>query len=98
MTRIIATDDLRWARGFTDPADVRQQATTIREMLPTRSVWRGDGPTWALPTDYTDLSGIALNLPDQPEQSLSEFLAGVHSDGIAVLHRVRELPARMQSP
>ncbi|MFE5788636.1 serine hydrolase domain-containing protein [Rhodococcus erythropolis] len=89
MTRTIAMDDLRWARGFTDPADVRQQATTIREMLPTRRVWRGDGPTWTLPTDYTDLSGIPLNLPNQPEQSLSDFLAGAHSDGIAVVHRGR---------
>ncbi|QQM20512.1 serine hydrolase [Rhodococcus sp. P-2] len=89
MTRNIATDDLRWARGFTDPADVRQQATTIRELVPTRRVWRGDGPRWNPPTDYTDLSGITLNLPDQPEQSLSEFLAAAHSDGIAVWHRGR---------
>jgi len=56
-------------------------------MAPTRRVWRGKGPTWTLPTDYTDLSAITLNLPDHPEQTLSEFLASAHSDGIAVLHR-----------
>ena len=89
MTRIIATDDIPWARGFTDPADVRQQATTIREMVATRRVWRGDGPTWTIPTDDTDLSGLTLNLPNQPEQTLSEFFATAHSDGIAVLHRGR---------
>ena len=86
MAQNIATDDIPWARGFTDPADVRQQATTIREMVATRRVWRGDGPKWTLPTDYTDLSGVTLNLPDQPKQTVSEFLAGAHSDGIAVLH------------
>ncbi|EME17159.1 MULTISPECIES: serine hydrolase domain-containing protein [Rhodococcus] len=89
MAQNIATDDIPWARGFTDPADVRQQATTIREMVATRRVWRGDGPKWTLPTDYTDLSGVTLNLPDQPKQTVSEFLAGAHSDGIAVLHRGR---------
>lgn len=52
--------ELKWTLGFTDPAQVRRQATAVGETGPTRRVWRGDGPRRELPEQLQDLSRLAV--------------------------------------
>ncbi|WP_370181735.1 serine hydrolase domain-containing protein [Rhodococcus wratislaviensis] len=79
--------ELKWTLGFTDPAHVRRQATTVGETGPTRRVWRGDGPRWELPEHVQDLSGLAVETGGGGASTLYQFLVDSHSDGMIVLHR-----------
>ncbi|KDE11810.1 amide hydrolase [Rhodococcus sp. ENV425] len=79
--------DLTWARGLTDPADVRRYLTSRRETMPTRRVWRGRGGVWELPAAPTDLSGLPIErLRGRPE-TFKRMLETSDTDGIAVVHR-----------
>ena len=79
--------ELKWTLGFTDPAQVRRQATAVGETGPTRRVWRGDGPRWELPEQLQDLSRLAVETGGGGASTLYQFLVDSHSDGMIVLHR-----------
>ncbi len=62
-----------------------------RSLLPTRQVWRGDGPVAALPrAERSDLDGI-VSTPIGATAPLtwSQALAATWTDGVVVLHRGR---------
>jgi CubicO group peptidase (beta-lactamase class C family) len=61
----------------------------VRELVPTATVWRGDGPVAALPRAERDLGGLAVTTWDGKAITLSEALALTYTDGVLVLHKGR---------
>ncbi|WP_245677067.1 serine hydrolase domain-containing protein [Nocardia acidivorans] len=78
-----------WARGFLDPAHVRQHATAVSENGPTRAVQRGDTDPWPLPHDERDLGELPIAWTHGRKVPLSRALAESDSDALVVLHRGR---------
>lgn len=60
-----------------------------RQILPTKSVWRGPGPSSQLPRAEQDLDGLAVPLPDGRRITFSQALAETYADGVVVLHKGR---------
>jgi CubicO group peptidase (beta-lactamase class C family) len=79
--------ELRWNRGYTDPAWVRRFTTAGRELSPTRRVWRGPGPARPLPQRPLALDGLDLVPTPSGPLRLESLLAAAHTDALVVLHR-----------
>jgi CubicO group peptidase (beta-lactamase class C family) len=58
----------------------------IREILPTREVWRGPGPAWALPTRLQDLDEVCFELKGGTRTTLADWLDEDYTDGFIVVH------------
>ena len=57
----------------------------IRQILPTVEVWRGSGPTKALPRRKRDLDGVRFSGADGAPTTLAQFLDESYTDGFLVL-------------
>jgi CubicO group peptidase (beta-lactamase class C family) len=57
----------------------------IRELVPTREVWRGSGPAQPLPRDERDLDGIAVAGCNGEKTTLAGLLDETYTDGLLVL-------------
>ncbi|MEV8313759.1 serine hydrolase [Streptomyces sp. NPDC059900] len=79
--------DLRWARGYTDPAWVRRYTAAGREISPTRRVWRGRTPAHDLPAEPHDLDALEISAPDGSTLKLPEVFAAAQTDAVVVIHR-----------
>jgi hypothetical protein len=53
----------------------------FRELVPTATVWRGDGPVVALPRAERDLGAIPVTTWDGKAITLSDALALTYTDG-----------------
>jgi CubicO group peptidase (beta-lactamase class C family) len=58
----------------------------IREILPTKEVWRGTGPVWRLDSAAQDLGSIPFTLSDGGKTTVSNWLDDDFTDGFIVLH------------
>ncbi|MFF1360564.1 serine hydrolase domain-containing protein [Streptomyces sp. NPDC058297] len=88
MTGMPTLADLVWARGYTDPAWTRRHTTSGRELVPSRSVWRGAGTASALPTAPPGaLDGLTFTGPHGQPLTLPELLAAAETDALLVMHR-----------
>ncbi|MFB6672485.1 serine hydrolase domain-containing protein [Streptomyces sp. NPDC057684] len=88
MTGMPTMADLVWARGYTDPAWARRHTTSGRELVPSRSVWRGSGTASALPTTPSGaLDDLTFTGPHGRPLTLSELLAAAETDALLVMHR-----------
>lgn len=91
-----------WMQGFPPPADkilrfgdgsssrfpgTRWAFNHIRELVPTATVSRGDGPVVPLPRNERDLSSIAVTTMDGKTITFGDALAMTYADGILVLHK-----------
>ena len=59
----------------------------FRELVPTATVWRGDGPVVALPRAERDLGAIPVTTWDGKAITLSDALALTYTDGLLVMHK-----------
>ncbi|WP_405145752.1 beta-lactamase family protein [Nocardia salmonicida] len=89
MTRSLSPADMAWTKGFLDPAHVRQHATTVRDMSPTRAVWRGTEPAWTLPRTSVELTDLPVRWTFDRTVPLSQALREAETDALVVLHRGR---------
>jgi CubicO group peptidase (beta-lactamase class C family) len=95
---------LRWMEGFPPlPAraitfadnsfrqfpQLRWAWSNMRQLVPTRGVWRGPGPASPLPRDEQPLGTLKLTTMDGRAITLDTALAETYADGIAILHRGR---------
>ncbi|MEW1925153.1 serine hydrolase [Streptomyces sp. NPDC088360] len=87
MTETAPLSDLMWTRGYTDPDWVRRYTTAGREISPSRRVWRGAGPSSALPARPHDLDALEMSAPDGSTLKLPELFAAARTDALVVLHR-----------
>ncbi|WP_326779227.1 serine hydrolase domain-containing protein [Streptomyces sp. NBC_01445] len=88
MTGMPTLADLVWARGYTDPAWARRHTTSGRELIPSRSVWRGSGTASALPTAPPGaLDSLTFTGPHGQPLPLPELLAAAETDALLVMHR-----------
>ncbi|WP_411110527.1 serine hydrolase domain-containing protein [Streptomyces sp. c-19] len=88
MTGIPSLADLVWARGYTDPAWARRHTTSGRELVPSRSVWRGSDGASALPTSPAGaLDELTFTGPHGRSLTLTELLTRAETDALLVLHR-----------
>jgi CubicO group peptidase (beta-lactamase class C family) len=58
----------------------------IRELQPTREIWRGDGPVLPLPEKPQNLGAFSAKVRGGRMLSLDAFLEESHTDGFVVLH------------
>ncbi|MDX1718448.1 MAG: serine hydrolase, partial [Anderseniella sp.] len=58
----------------------------IREILPTKEVWRGSGPVWQLDSAQQDLGSISFRLSDGGQTTVAGWLDDDFTDGFIVLH------------
>ncbi|WP_409055535.1 serine hydrolase domain-containing protein [Streptomyces sp. SYP-A7185] len=79
--------DLRWTRGYTDPAWVRRYTAAGREISPSRRVWRGAAPARDLPGRPRDLDTLEISVPGGSSLKLPELFAAAETDAVVVLHR-----------
>ncbi len=97
-------NSLAWMTGFPPAPDkavtfadgsfrqfpqLRWAWSNIRQLVPTRNVWRGAGPASALPRDAQDLGKIKSTTMDGRAITFDDALALTYADGIVVLHRGR---------
>jgi len=75
--------------NFMAPPLNRWSFQHIRELQPTRELYRGDGPVAALASAALDLGSIKAAVRDGRMLSLDEFLDESHTDAFLVLHRGR---------
>jgi CubicO group peptidase (beta-lactamase class C family) len=90
-----------WMQGFPPPADriirfdlagnifprTRYGYSHVREFVPTRVVWRGDGPVSKLPRAERDISGVLFTDADGTRRTFAEALKLTYTDGILVMHK-----------
>ncbi|MEU4317769.1 serine hydrolase [Nocardia fluminea] len=89
MTQSLSPADMVWTKGFLDPAHVRQHATSVRDMAPTRAVWRGTEPAWTLPRASAELTELPVRWTFDRTVPLSQALREAETDALIVLHRGR---------
>jgi CubicO group peptidase (beta-lactamase class C family) len=91
--------ELELMQGFPPPVDKRVLRSNfmqpplnrwafqhIRELQPTREIWRGDGPISALPVEPIDLGKVTGTVRDGRVISLDQLLDESHTDAFLVLH------------
>lgn len=78
--------DLRWTRGYTDPAWIRRFTSAGRELAPSRRVWRGPEPARELPERPADLHALDIELGGTTTK-LEDLFAAAETDAFLVLHR-----------
>lgn len=71
------------------PPNNRWSFQHIRELWPTRELWRGDGPVSALASAPVDLTGFTATVSAGRRIGLEEFLKETDTDSFVVLHRGR---------
>ncbi|WP_426398555.1 serine hydrolase domain-containing protein [Ralstonia sp. R-29] len=90
-----------WMQGFPPPPDriirfdmagnmfprTRYGYSHVREFVPTRVIWRGDGPVSKLPRAERDISGVLFTDPNGTRRTFSEALKLTYTDGILVVHK-----------
>jgi len=90
-----------WMQGFPPPPDriirfdlagnmfprTRYGYSHMREFVPTRVVWRGDGPVSKLPRAERDISGVLFTDPNGTRRTFAEALKLTYTDGILVMHK-----------
>ena len=90
-----------WMQGFPPPPDriirfdlagnmfprTRYGYSHVRELVPTRVVWRGDGPVSKLPRAERDISGVLFTDPNGTRRTFAEALKLTYTDGILVMHK-----------
>lgn len=72
--------------NFMQPPLNRWAFQHIRELQPTREIWRGDGPVSVLPHEPMDLGKVTGTVREGRVISLDEFLDESHTDAFLVLH------------
>lgn len=77
MNDTTSLGDLRWTRGYTDPAWIRRFTSAGRELAPSRRVWRGPEPARDLPERPVDLHAL----------DLEDLFTAAETDAFLVLHR-----------
>jgi len=63
----------------------------VAEFLPTATISRGAGPVAPLPSAYSDISAVAVTLPDGTPSTVGQVMAATATDGWIVTHRGRVL-------
>ncbi|AQW32116.1 6-aminohexanoate hydrolase (plasmid) [blood disease bacterium A2-HR MARDI] len=97
------SDPLRmgWMQGFPPAPDriirfdlagnlfprTRYSFSHMREFVPTRAVWRGDGPVSRLPRAARDIGSVPFTDADGERRTFADMLALTYTDGILVMHR-----------
>jgi CubicO group peptidase (beta-lactamase class C family) len=94
--------DLGLMQGFPPDADKRVLRSNfmeaprnrwafqhIRELQPTREIWRGDGPVSNLRAKPLDLGPVKGPVREGRVITLDQFLDESHTDGFLILHRGR---------
>ena len=94
--------DGNWMEGFPPPAEQRINRQDfsiapknrwsfqhIRELQPTREVWRGTEPVVPLPVELKDLGSFSAPVRSRRMLSLDQLLNKSHTDGFVILHRGR---------
>jgi CubicO group peptidase (beta-lactamase class C family) len=90
-----------WMQGFPPPPDriirfdlagnmfprTRYGYSHVREFVPTRAVWRGEGPVSKLPRAERDISGVLFTDPNGTRRTFAEALKLTYTDGILVMHK-----------
>lgn len=90
-----------WMQGFPPPPDrtirfdlagnmfprTRYGYSHVREFVPTRVVWHGDGPVSKLPRAERDISGVLFTDPNGTRRTFAEALKLTYTDGILVMHK-----------
>ncbi len=89
MTQSLSPADMAWTKGFLDPAHVRRHVTTVREMSPTRAVWRGTGAPAPLPDAPANLSDLPVPWTFDRTVPLAQALREAETDALVVVHRGR---------
>ena len=92
--------DSNWMQGFPPPAEQRINRQDfsvapknrwslqhIRELQPTREVWRGALPVVPLPEEPMDLGSFTAPVRKGRMLSLDQLLNESHTDGFVILHR-----------
>lgn len=59
----------------------------VRELVPTRAVWRGDGPVSKLPRAERDISSVPFTDADGAHRTFADMLGLTYTDGILVMHK-----------
>ncbi|MBK8307982.1 MAG: serine hydrolase [Gammaproteobacteria bacterium] len=72
--------------NFMVPPNNRWAFQHIRELQPTREVWRGDGPVSKLSETAADLGKITAAVRDGRIISLDQLLEESHTDAFLILH------------
>ena len=90
-----------WMQGFPPPPDriirfdlagnmfprTRYGYSHVREFVPTRAVWHGDGPVSKLPRAERDINGVLFTDPEGVRRTFAEALKLTYTDGILVMHK-----------
>lgn len=90
-----------WMQGFPPPPEriirfdmagnmfprTRYGFSHVREFLPTRVIWRGDGPTSKLPRAERDIGSVSFTDAGGTRRTFAEMLKLTYTDGILVMHR-----------
>lgn len=75
--------------NFMEPPRNRWAFQHIRELQPTRDIWRGDGPVSVLRNKPLDLGPVKGTVRNGRVITLDQFLDESHTDGFVILHRGR---------
>jgi len=59
----------------------------VREFVPTRVVWHGEGPVSKLARAERDISGVLFTDPNGTRRTFAEALKLTYTDGILVMHK-----------
>jgi hypothetical protein len=72
--------------NFMQPPLNRWAFQHIRELQPTREIWRGEGPASVLPSEPMDLGKVTATVREGRVISLDDLLDESHTDAFLVLH------------
>ena len=101
------SEDTPWMQGFPPPPELRISRQDfsvppknrwamqhIRELQPTREVWRGDGPVTPLPEALQPIGSFTTPVRDGKVLSLDQLVEESHTDAIVILHQGRVIYER----
>lgn len=86
MSETVPLSDLRWTRGYTDPAWIRRFTSQGRELSPSRRVWRGQELARPLTCTEADLDALVVTT-DTGALKLPGLFAAAQTDAFLVMHR-----------
>ena len=93
---------LGWMQGFPPAPDkmirfdnasfyrfpaLRWSFSNMRELVPTKNIWRGDGLVMPLPRAERNLDGVPFTDMTGKPMTWSQSLARNYTDGILVMHK-----------
>ncbi|AJG23547.1 small molecule metabolism [Cupriavidus basilensis] len=103
LAKAVSSDPLTmgWMQGFPPPAAKlvmhtpesvvyprnRWAFSHIRELVPTATVWRGNGPASPLPRAERDIGSIPFTDVDGTRRTFADMLTLTYTDGILVMHK-----------